>query len=451
MLENGLLNQGEKLQLPVDLGDGLVLRWAVPDDAQKLGAFNVKIHTDNPAEPEVWLDDWTKDLMSGRHPTTKASDFTLVVDRQTGDKIVSCLNLISQTWAYDGIPFSVGRIELVGTDPDYRRRGLVRQQMTAVHSKSAARGELVQAITGIPWVYRLFGYEMALNLGGWRLFFWSRPGNDKPQDEEVYRLRDAVKSDMSTLEDLYVEHCADSLVVHQRNREILEYELFVAKRGTPAAHNTHMVEDRTGQVVAYIQFMQRDTIFWVRELGVSKGHSWRAIALYLVRELKKRADEMNQERKKPITHIKFSLGESHPVYDALGSQLEKGQKPYAWYIRVADLAEFLRHITPALERRLAKSVMAGHNGTLRLNFYRSNLTMQFEQGRLMKIGSYDPDHVEDADALFPDLTFLQLLFGYRSFEELDFAFADCYAEKAEAAVLLNCLFPRRPSDINPLS
>ena len=231
----------------------------------------------------------------------------------------------------------------------------------------------------------------------------------------------------------------------------MEYELFVAKRGTPAAHNTHMVEDRTGQVVAYIQFMQRDTIFWVRELGVSKGHSWRAIALYLVRELKKRADEMNQERKKPITHIKFSLGESHPVYDALGSQLEKGQKPYAWYIRVADLAEFLRHITPALERRLAKSVMAGHNGTLRLNFYRSNLTMQFEQGRLMKIVSYDPDHVEDADALFPDLTFLQLLFGYRSFEELDFAFADCYAEKAEAAVLLNCLFPRRPSDINPLS
>jgi predicted acetyltransferase len=446
-----LLNQEENLQLPVDLGDGLLMRWAVPEDAEELGAFNFKIHDDNRDEPEVWLKDWTKDLMSGRHPTTDAGDFTLVVDRQAGDKIVSCLNLISQIWAYDGIPFAVGRIELVGTDPDYRQRGLVRRQMTAVHGKSAARGELVQAITGIPWVYRLFGYEMALNLGGSRAFFWTRPGNDKPQDEEVYRLRPAVKSDISTLEELYLEHCADSLVVHQRNREIWEYELFVAQRGTPAAHNTYIVEDRTGRAVAYIQFRSREANFWVRELGVRKGHSWRAIALFLVREFKKRADEMNQERKKPITNINFPLGESHPVYDALGSQLEKGRKPYAWYVRIADLAGFLRHITPALERRLAKSVMAGHNGTLRLNFYRSNLTLLFEKGKLIEIGAYEPDHVEDADALFPDLTFLQLLFGYRSFDELDFAFADCYAENAEAAVLLNCLFPRRPSDISPLS
>ncbi len=444
-------NLDQELQeLPVDLGDGLLMRWAVPGDARQLGPFNVKIHSDTPGEPEEWLKEWTQDLMSGRHPTTNASDFTLVVDRRAEDKIVSTLCLLSQTWRYDGIPFAVGRIEAVGTDPAYRRRGLVRRQMTAVHDKSAKRGEMVQAITGIPWYYRLFGYDMALNLGGSRLFFWARQGNDKPQDEEVYRLRPAVMSDIPTLEEHYVEHCAESLIVHQRNREIWEYELFVAQRGTPAAHDTHIVEDRTGQAVAYIQFRSREANFWVRELGVRKGHSWRATALFLVREFKKRADAMNQKRKKPITHIKFSLGESHPVYDALGSQLEKGRKPYAWYIRVADLAGFLRHITPALDRRLAESVMAGHNGTLRLNFYRSNLTLLFEKGKLIEIGTYEPDHVEDADALFPDLTFLQLLFGYRSFDELDFAFADCYAEKAEAAVLLNCLFPKRPSDINPL-
>ena len=53
--------------------------------------------------------------------------------------------------------------------------------------------------------------------------------------------------------------------------------------------------------------------------------------------------------------------------------------------------------------------------------------------------------MEDADALFPDLTFLQLLFGYRSYDELDMAFADCFANNAEAAVLLNALFPKRPS------
>jgi ribosomal protein S18 acetylase RimI-like enzyme len=450
--EEKLSLEAESRGLPVDLGDGLLMRWAVPDDAEELGEFIFKIHTDNPDEPEAWLKDWTRDLMSGRHPTTAASDFTLVVDRQAGDKIVSCLNLISQTWAYDGIPFAVGRIELVGTDPDYRRRGLVRRQMTAVHGKSAARDELVQSITGIPWYYRLFGYEMALNLGGGRLFFWDRPGNNKAVTEEIYRLRPAVETDIPVLEELYVEHSADSLVVHQRSREIWTYELFTAQRETPAGQNISMVEDSTGQVVAYVEIDPHGSSLAVREMGVGRGYSWRAIALFLVRELKRHADKINQEReKKPITSINFRLGESHPVYDALGSQLEKGQKPYAWYIRVPDLAGFLRHITPALERRLAESVMAGHSGTLRLNFYRSNLTLLFEKGKLREIGTYEPNHIEDADVLFPDLTFLQLLFGYRSYEELDFAFADCYTVNAEAAVLLNCLFPRRPSDINPLS
>jgi len=62
----------------------------------------------------------------------------------------------------------VGRPELVGTHPDYRRRGLIRAQFKIIHQWSAARGHAMQAITGIPWYYRQFGYEMALELHGSR-------------------------------------------------------------------------------------------------------------------------------------------------------------------------------------------------------------------------------------------------------------------------------------------
>ncbi|MBN8801717.1 MAG: GNAT family N-acetyltransferase, partial [Stenotrophomonas acidaminiphila] len=62
--------------------------------------------------------------MSGNHPTTQAHDFLVVVDENRNGKIASTLNLISQTWSYGGIPFRVGRPEIVGTDPAYRRRGL---------------------------------------------------------------------------------------------------------------------------------------------------------------------------------------------------------------------------------------------------------------------------------------------------------------------------------------
>ena len=117
------MNDDKQFGLPRDLGDGLTLRWATPADTEALVEFNVSIHSDNPEEPETWLGAWVRDLMNGEHPTTKADDFTVVVDENAGGKIVSSVNLISQTWAYDGIAFSVGRPELVGTESGFSWTG----------------------------------------------------------------------------------------------------------------------------------------------------------------------------------------------------------------------------------------------------------------------------------------------------------------------------------------
>jgi hypothetical protein len=103
-----------------------------------------------------------------------------------------------------------------------------------------------------------------------------------------------------------------------------------------------------------------------------------------------------------------------------------------------------------LEERLASSVMAGHSGELKLNLYRQTLNLTWENGRLQSASPFETKNVYDGDVLFPDLTFLELLFGYRSFEELHRAWADCYANSAEAEVLVNILFPRRPSHLEPL-
>ena len=116
-------------------------------------------------------------------------------------------------------------------------------------------------------------------------------------------------------------------------------------------------------------------------------------------------------------------------------------------MRVPDLPAFIQHIAPSLERRLAVSVMAGHSGTLRLNFFKATMALKFEQGRLVDVDSFEPQEFEDGDALFPDLSFLQLLFGYRSLAELMYAFADCQVNNAEAKVLLAILFPKRPSQV----
>jgi len=49
-------------------------------------------------------------------------------------------------------------------------------------------------------------------------------------------------------------------------------------------------------------------------------------------------------------------------------------------------------------------------------------------------------------AMFPDRTFLQLLFGFRALEELEATFPDCVVRTVEARAVLDALFPRMPSD-----
>ena len=258
---------GELFGLPRRLEDGLILRWATPEDAAEIAAFNIAIHSDNPNEPDEFLGYWTHDLMNGRHPTTHAEDFTIVVDESNGNKIVSTLNLISQHWTYEGIEFGVGRPELVGTHPDYRQRGLIREQMEAVHAKSIARGELVQAITGIPWYYRMFGYEMALNLGGGREFFWARTGNYKPVDEEVYRLRKATPKDIPHLMKAYAAIIPYTLVQRVRNEALWAYEMNEAHPESPYSLSPYLIETAVGNIVAYTEYRQWGQSFVVREFA----------------------------------------------------------------------------------------------------------------------------------------------------------------------------------------
>jgi hypothetical protein len=123
------------------------------------------------------------------------------------------------------------------------------------------------------------------------------------------------------------------------------------------------------------------------------------------------------------------------------------RRPYAWYLRVADLPAFLQRIAPVLEERLASSAVVGYTGSLKLSFYRSGLLISFEDGRLTGADPWRPSHEDQGAAAFPGLSFLQLLFGYRSLSELHDSFPDCWTETDEAQAVLGALFPKKPSNI----
>ena len=151
----------------IKVDDNLVLRSATPDDAERLSALNEIVHSEPPENrPAVGIAQWTRQLFAGVNGAVQPSDFTLIEDTSTG-QVVSSMCLMSQSWNIGGIDTPMGMPEIVGTHPDYRRRGLVRRQFELMHRWSEERGQLFNAIMGIQFYYRQFGYEYAIDaLGG---------------------------------------------------------------------------------------------------------------------------------------------------------------------------------------------------------------------------------------------------------------------------------------------
>ena len=435
-----------------DLGGGLILRRATPADVEALVAFNADVlrHQDAP-EPDAPTAAWTRDLLTGRHPHVGSADFTVVEDTRAG-VIVSSVGLISQTWSYGGVPISVGQPELIGTRADHRGRGLVRAQLDVVHGWSAAHRQVVQAIDGIPWFYRQFGYEMALALRAGRVV---DARHERPSPR--FRFRPAAPSDASFIAQADALGAARHLVSCRRDESLWRYEIDGRSAGNQYRPNVRVVENADGRPVGFVVLVPRlfgDTVR-VIACEIAADVSWQDLAPAVLADVEAAGNGSGAGR---VAHIGFWLGDAHPIY----RYVPRDEPAYAWYLRIADLPGFLRLVAPVLERRLAASPLAGHGSTVDMSFYRGGLRLTFADGRLAAAAPWRPPlgltgiergertTAERPAAMFPGLTFLQLLFGYRALEELEYAFPDCLVRTDETRELLQTLFPKCASNVWPV-
>jgi hypothetical protein len=433
-----------------DLGKGLILRRATRQDVERLVEFNGVVHAqDGSDQPEEKVMAWVRDLLAGSHPTFDPGDFTMVEEANSG-KIVSSLNLISQTWSYAGIPFKVGRPELVGTLPEFRNMGLVRAQFETIHRWGEEKGQMLQAITGIPYYYRLFEYEMAMDLGAGRMGYSTQVPRLKDGEVEPYHVRKAVEGDIPFMAQVYDQTCKRSLVAAVWDEDLWRYELSGKSEKNVNRRVLNIIETAEGEPVGMLSHTPWlwGSTFSVGIYELKLGISWSAVTPSVLRYMRTMAEIYSERDKTEFKNYGFWVGSQHPVFQVAASSLPRLVRTYAWYLRVPDLPGFLQHISPVLERRLAESPMVGHSGELKITFYRNGLRLVFDEGRIKQIEPWRPAPLgHSGDAAFPGLTFLQIVFGYRSIEELEYAFADCWIDKDEARVLIASLFPKQASDV----
>jgi hypothetical protein len=154
----------------------------------------------------------------------------------------------------------------------------------------------------------------------------------------------------------------------------------------------------------------------------------------------------------PSPRIHFDAGVSEAI-DSLVDSTFPGKVasfPYAWYIRIADIPQFIRTIAPVLERRLERSGANQYSGELKVSFYDfTGITFTFEAGKIISVECVEMED-EDSDAAFPYSYFINVLLGHRTTREITHIIREAYANR-KARVLMEAMFPRQRSWLMPLA
>jgi predicted N-acetyltransferase YhbS len=406
------------------LGNGLVLK-SVADlrDVDRFDNFDQQIFGEN-------VGDFAKSIML-HHPSSQAENWLMVEDETSGE-VVSCLCLIPWTWRYEGVTLKCGELGIVGTHQDYRHRGLVRALVTHHRELLHAGDYDLSHIQGIPYFYRQFDYEYALQLEAqWTLELHNVP------DEAIsqYTYLPATLDDIPVLMRLYDEAAHDLSISTVRDATIWHYLLAHAV-GTETEAETSLVMDTNGGPVGYFRIMRHGfgdglIVGETSRLGEDASDG-------LLRHLKTVA----LARNKP--YIRLNLPTSSSLVRAARCYHAHDGGSYAWQIHLVDVARLLQKLAPVLERRIAASHVAGLTRTICLNIYREAFELHFERGKLLAVTSIG--FSDGGDLRIPPLLLAPLLLGYRSREELSKMYPD-FSAYGKMEYLVDVLFPKVESFI----
>jgi N-acetylglutamate synthase-like GNAT family acetyltransferase len=426
--------------MPTALDNGLLLRQATTADQDAIAAF-----------VSIWLHESlgvnASDLCSGRHPSSSASDFVVVSDPAQGDELVATAGLIHQRWWFDDVSIKVGTPEFVATHEAYRHRGLMTAVLDALHTHSYAQGNVLQAVAGIPYFYRKLGYEYALERDDERDFDLAAYRMTSNL-ATPYRVRRMTTSDVGNALSIYEHYRRALLVSTVMDSTRWQYDLTGHSDGSDIKMRHYCIIDGDDNLVGYYKTWGDDNddygAFFINEIGIAPHAALHDVFHAICAALQRHHLQLTGGGE--LERFKLSVGHTHPVYQTFAPFLTRAKYPTSWYVRVNDLATFLKQIAPVLARRLDMTD-GTTNSTLLLDFYTHSLRLRFVDAQLVEVEPpLDGNTTAEHTVHLPQRTFLKLLFGYRSLDELLYADPDVVLDDKTYA-LLKRLFPKHPSRV----
>jgi predicted N-acetyltransferase YhbS len=340
-------------------------------------------------------------------------------------EVVSCLVLLSMqmTVGHDpAVVIPVGQPEFVATAPAFRNRGLIRALMGFVHRWSAARGDLVQLIGGIPYFYRQFGYQYGLVRPRERVVPPEVPIGAPPG----WVVRRAGPADIPVMRHLEGTAQAGADVRLPWAADV--WPVLIELPHTELAVAVH------DDVVRGLAYLRGDPDHPVMVQGVAAECVDAARALLLrARDRKPGASLVVQDRW------------DSPAAPLLGGDTLPAARRKWLYLRIADPLPVLEAIRPVLSQRLARSSFSRESGSVVVSFYRSAVRFGYQCGDVVSVSAasrIQEPSTERAAGVPPDLT-ASLLFGEDGIAALE---DHPDVELGPHRALLEVLFPRQRVD-----
>jgi predicted N-acetyltransferase YhbS len=421
---------GEPGDAPVILGDGLTMRAATAADVEAIVELEVDAFGASD-EPGV------------RGHLGAVGNWTVVVD---GDRVVAASGLLAHRMILDGCRFPAGQVEYVATDPGYQRRGLVRAQFGWHHRRAAARGDLALFITGIPYLYRRFGYGYGLDYPPFLLPRGPDPAEDHPSTAGDLTFRTARPGDHPAIRRLDALRPPTGLRVERDDTSWATITTICA----PDTFEHLTVAEHGGQIVGWMRTQDKpedDRVYLAAAAVDPDGPE--ATAASLVAHAREAAGDR--------VLVVFDQPDT-PFATQLATATDLGghaRHDHGIYVRVPDPVALLTALRPTLSSRLAASRYAERGGELGgelvISLYERSVTLDLGVGGRAGdiVGVRDTPGIEDpfhdgGVGVAPDW-FGALVFGRWGAIGLEQRADDVTLGRSRG--LMEALFPAVPTDV----
>lgn len=347
------------------------------------------------------------------------------------DRVVACSTLYDpQPLRVGPVEVNLGQIEYVLTDAAHRRRGLTRAQFAVHHQRSEDRGDLVQLVSGIPYLYRRLGYGYGLDIGPRyllaRSWFVAAP--------EVV-VADAVDGDVAAIAALDRTHRERADLALERDEEAWRW---LVAHGTEWGDSV-LVARREGRVVAWARIADHEAESRV-EILESGAQDETALATLLGAAVDRAGGQAVWYRTRP----------GGPVPGAVTTLGRRARDFEAMYARIPDPVAYLDAIRPALSARLAASPPPDPPAHVDLSLYDAGARLHLGAGEVTAVESIEPrlDPLDDLEAGVAPDAFPALALGRFAPEVLEERYDDVDLGRHRA--VLRILFPELAADVMPL-